>query len=54
MDLAGLLQKHRHGGLLVDSNLLLLFLVGLIGRDRIAKFKRTGNTRSRILDCFIG
>lgn len=41
MDLVGLLQKHRHIGLLIDSNLLLLFLVGTIGRNRITTFKRT-------------
>ena len=35
------MRKHRRSGLLVDSNLLLLFLVGRIDRGRISAFKRT-------------
>ena len=31
----------RSKGLLVDSNLLVLLVVGLVNRDRISKFKRT-------------
>jgi hypothetical protein len=41
MDFAGLLQKHYRGGVLIDSNLLLLLMIGAIDRDRITTFKRT-------------
>ena len=34
-------RAHHGKGLLIDSNLLLLFFVGLFDRTRIAKFKRT-------------
>jgi hypothetical protein len=40
-DVHGLIAKHRTRGLLVDTNLLLLYLVGLTNRHRIPKFKRT-------------
>jgi hypothetical protein len=40
-DLVAVFQKHRHSGLLIDSNLLLLLLVGRINRERIKGFKRT-------------
>jgi rRNA-processing protein FCF1 len=32
---------YRHKGLLIDTNILLLYVVGLVNRSRIAKFKRT-------------
>jgi hypothetical protein len=36
-----LISKHRENGLLIDSNLLLLLVVGLYDRRRIENFKRT-------------
>ena len=40
-ELERLITTHRRSGVLVDSNLFLLHLVGLINRQRIASFKRT-------------
>lgn len=34
-------KKHRQNGLLIDTNLLLLLIVGLYDRRRIERFKRT-------------
>ena len=39
--LESLLRKHASNGLLIDTNLLLLFLVGLYDRSYIDSFKRT-------------
>lgn len=36
-----LVQKHRRSGVLVDTNILMLVIVGSVRRDRIATFKRT-------------
>ena len=36
-----LLTKYRRKGLLVDTNLLLLYFVGACKRDHISRFKRT-------------
>jgi rRNA-processing protein FCF1 len=36
-----LIRKHRGNGLLVDTNLLLLYLVGKTNPGRISNFKRT-------------
>ena len=38
-----LIQKHRAKGVLVDTSLLVLFLVGRVNRQRILNFKRTGD-----------
>jgi hypothetical protein len=40
-DIVAVVKKHRLSGLLIDSNLLLLLLVGRINRKRITAFKRT-------------
>jgi hypothetical protein len=37
-----LMQKHRRNGLLVDTKLFVLFLVGTTNEARITRFKRTG------------
>jgi hypothetical protein len=39
--LKSLIGKHRSNGLLIDSNLLLLLVIGLYDRRRIEVFKRT-------------
>src|SRR4051794_28125217 len=42
-DTEALLQKHRAKGVLLDTNLLVLLLVGSVNKHRILNFKRTGN-----------
>jgi hypothetical protein len=41
LDARALIQKHRARGVLVDTNLLVLLLVGTVNRQRILDFKRT-------------
>ena len=43
LDAGALIEKHRGRGVLVDSNLLVLFFVGLANRRRIRDFKQTQN-----------
>jgi hypothetical protein len=43
LDAAALIAKHRAKGVLVDSNLLVLYLVGQVNQRRILNFKRTQN-----------
>ena len=43
LDAPALIEKHRAKGVLVDTNLLVLFLVGTVNRKRIANFKRTSD-----------
>jgi hypothetical protein len=40
-DLEELIQRHKSRGVLVDSNLLVLYLVGATNPKRIQSFKRT-------------
>jgi len=40
-DLSTLIDKHRANGLLIDTNLLVLCLVGRTNKRRIEDFKRT-------------
>jgi hypothetical protein len=35
------IQRHRQSGVLVDTNLLLLYLIGSFRREQITRFKRT-------------
>jgi rRNA-processing protein FCF1 len=41
LDALGLIEKHRSKGVLVDTNLLVLHLVGKVNKNRISSFKRT-------------
>lgn len=41
LDAAGLIEKHRAKGVLIDANLLILYLVGSTNKSRIPIFKRT-------------
>jgi hypothetical protein len=41
LDARALIEKHRSKGVLVDTNLLVLLLVGSINKRRIPEFKRT-------------
>jgi hypothetical protein len=43
LDAGALITKYQAKGVLVDSNLLVLFLVGLVNKQRILEFKRTQN-----------
>ena len=40
-DAATLIEKHRGKGVLVDTNLFVLLLVGLVNENRILNFQRT-------------
>ena len=52
--LAGLLRKHRSHGIIIDTNLLLLYLVGIYSRPFIAKFKRTQKYSVEDFDAVVG
>lgn len=41
LDARALIEKHRAKGVLVDTNLLVLLLVGTVNKQRIPNFKRT-------------
>ena len=43
LDAEALIKKHRAKGALIDTNLLVLLLVGLVNPRRILNFKRTQN-----------
>lgn len=43
LDARALIEKHQGQGVLVDTNLLVLFLVGAVNKQRIPEFKRTQN-----------
>jgi len=38
-----LFEKYKQKGILIDTNILLLWFVGTVNRERISKFKRTEN-----------
>lgn len=55
----GLIERHRSGGVLVDTNILLLYFVGSYNRELIPRFKRTVqftvedyDLLVRLLSCF--
>jgi hypothetical protein len=41
LDARALIEKHKAKGVLVDTNLLVLLLVGTVNKQRIPNFKRT-------------
>lgn len=43
LDARALIEKHRSKGAFIDTNLLVLLLVGNVNRRRIRSFKRTQN-----------
>jgi hypothetical protein len=53
LDAAALLEKHRAKGVLVDTNLLVLFLVGTVNRKRILNFKRTSDFTTADYDLLV-
>ena len=46
----GLFQRYRSRGVLVDTNILLLFFVGSFERTLITRFKRTNQYRAEDYD----
>jgi len=48
-----LLQRYRSKGILVDTNILLLWFVGATNRDRISRFKRTKQFSAEDYDSLI-
>jgi len=55
----GLVSRHRRRGILVDTNLLLLYFIGLFDLSHIQRFKRTSqftpedhSTLARVLGLF--
>ncbi|MEO8593627.1 MAG: hypothetical protein ABI759_09910 [Candidatus Solibacter sp.] len=47
-------QNARSRGILIDTNLFVLLIVGLVNRDRIPAFKRTSNYTSADWDLLVG
>jgi hypothetical protein len=54
LDAKALIKKHRSKGVLVDTNLLVLLLVGLVNKHRIQDFKRTQNFTLEDFDTLLG
>jgi rRNA-processing protein FCF1 len=50
LDALGLIEKHGSKGVLVDTNLLVLHLVGNVNKSRISSFKRTGAYNAKDFD----
>jgi hypothetical protein len=53
-EIQGLIDKHRANGILLDTNLLVLYLVGKINPRRIPTFKRTRAFREADFDLLAG
>ena len=53
-DLDDFSRNARENGLLIDTNLLVLLIVGLVNRDRISRFKRTTSYSSADWDLLSG
>ena len=48
-----LISQYASRGVLVDSNILLLYFVGMVRRDRISQFPRTEHFTSKDFDLLI-
>jgi hypothetical protein len=46
--LRDVIARHKASGILTDANVLLLLLVGSYDRDRVATFRNTENSRTRM------
>lgn len=53
LDAQALLEKHRGRGVLVDSNLLVLFITGSVNRRRIQTSKRTSGFTDEDFDLLV-
>jgi hypothetical protein len=40
-DISSLFAHYRQKGILIDTNILLLYFVGTVNRERISRFNRT-------------
>lgn len=40
-EIAEFYKKYRHKGILIDTNILILWVVGTVNRERISRFNRT-------------
>jgi hypothetical protein len=54
LDARGLIEKHHANGVLVDTNLLVLYLVGVVNKRRIPEFKRTQDFTVEDFDLLAG
>ncbi len=50
MDIDHLIRKHRQSGVLVDANLIVLWVVGLLDRDHVSEFKHTRHFNAEHFD----
>lgn len=53
-DFQQLLVKYKNKGILIDTNILLLWIVGTVNRNRISKFKRTKQFMPEDFDLLLG
>ncbi|HEY9648142.1 MAG TPA: PIN domain-containing protein [Chroococcidiopsis sp.] len=53
-EIQSLFSQYRSKGILIDTNILLLYFVGSINRERISKFKRTAQFRPEDYDTLLG
>ena len=49
-----LIEKHRNNGILLDTNLMVLLLVGLVNPERIVGFKRTSHYSKHDFERLVG
>lgn len=52
-EVQALLAKYKTRGIIIDTNILLLYLVGLVNRERIPRFKRTAQFLPEDYDLFL-
>ena len=48
-----LLSKYHSKGIIIDTNILLLYLVGTVNQERISRFKRTAQFTPKYYDLLI-
>lgn len=51
--LRSLIQRYAAKGILIDTNILLMYFVGMLNRERIARFKRTDRFDSNDYDLLV-
>lgn len=53
-DIRSLFAQYRQKGILIDTNILLLYFVGSVNRERISKFNRTQQFTPEDYDILLG
>ncbi|MCG8365256.1 MAG: hypothetical protein MJA27_18245 [Pseudanabaenales cyanobacterium] len=53
-EIEDLIVEYRQKGILVDTNILFLYFVGAVNRERISKFKRTNQFIPEDYDLLLG